>query len=59
VSVRTTMSYLRSRLGERSTWLLIGAAIAAAAGLKAPWSAIFFVVGIIGALVPDGSVKPS
>ena len=59
MSVRTTVSYLRARLEERSTWLLIGAAIAAAAALPWPWSAISCAVGVIGALTPDGSVKPS
>lgn len=51
--------YLRSRLDERSTWLLFGAAIAAAAALPWPWSAISCAVGVIGALVPDGPPPPS
>jgi hypothetical protein len=59
VSVRTTVSYLRQRLNERSTWMLIAASVGAAAALKWPWSAISFAVGVIGALTPDGSVTPS
>jgi hypothetical protein len=53
--VRATIAYLRARLDERSTWLLIGAGVTAAAALKWPWSLISFVVAVIGALVPDGS----
>lgn len=58
MSLKTTVSYLRARLDERSTWLLIGAAVTAAAALSWPWNAISFAVGVIGALVPDGVVKP-
>jgi len=43
---------------ERSTWMLIGASVTAAAALSWPWNLISFAVGVIGALVPDGSVKP-
>jgi hypothetical protein len=54
--VRATIAYLCDRLDERSTWLLIGAGVTAAAALPIPWSIISFVVAVIGALVPDGSV---
>ena len=57
--MKATIAYLRARLDERSTWLLIGAAVTAAAALKWPWNVISFAVGVIGALVPDGAVKPS
>ena len=53
------VSYLRARLNERSTWLLFGTAIASAAALPWPWSAIFAAVGVIGALVPDGGGNAS
>jgi hypothetical protein len=59
VSVKTTVSYVRARLNERSTWLLVGAAIAAAAALPWPWSLLSCIAGVIGALVPDGPAKPS
>lgn len=49
--------FLRSRLNERSTWLLVGAAIPAAASLPWPWSLVSMLVATIAALVPDGSVK--
>ncbi len=49
--------YIRARLNERSTWLLIGTGIAGAAALASPWSYVAAVVGVIAALVPDGSVK--
>lgn len=52
-----TLAYLKARLGERSTWLLIGAGIAGAAALVWPWSLVAAIVAVIGALVPDGKVK--
>lgn len=51
------LSYLKSRIGERSTWLLIGAGISGAAALAWPWSLVFCVAAVIGALVPDGKPK--
>lgn len=51
------MEYLRRRLNERSTWLLIGAAITAASALPWPWSVFSCVVGVVGAMIPDGPVK--
>lgn len=47
------LSYLKARLGERSTWLLIGAGIAGAAALVWPWSLVAAIVAVIAALVPD------
>lgn len=52
------LSYLKARANERSTWMLIGAAIAAASALPMPWAAASLVVGLVAALVPDGPVKP-
>lgn len=53
MSARTTVSYLRSRLEERSFWgdVLIG--ISAAALLPKPWCYVFAVGSAIKALVPD------
>ena len=51
------IAYLRKRLNERSTWMLIGAGVAGAAALVWPWSLIAAGVAVIGALVPDGDVK--
>lgn len=48
--------YLKARLEERSTWLLIGTGIAAASALPWPWSIGSMVVATIAALVPDGAV---
>lgn len=45
--------YLKSRLGERSTWLLISAGITGAAALAWPWSLVFCIAALLGALVPD------
>jgi len=58
VRLRATVSFIRDRLDERSTWLLIGAGCTAAAALAWPWNLISFVVAVIGALVPDGAAKP-
>ena len=52
--LQALLAYLRDRLDERSTWLLIGAGVTAAAALEWPWSLISFVVAVIGAFVPDG-----
>jgi hypothetical protein len=49
--------YIRARLQERSTWLLISAGVVTAAALASPWSYVAAVVGVIAALVPDGAVK--
>ena len=48
------LRFLKARLGERSTWLLIGSGIGTAAMLPWPWSIVSFVVHIPAALVPDG-----
>jgi fumarate reductase subunit D len=53
-TLRALWAYLRARLDERSTWLLIGAGCTAAAALAWPWNVISFVVAVIGALVPSG-----
>lgn len=45
--------YLKARLGERSTLLLIGSGIGTAAMLEWPWSLVSAVVHIAAALVPD------
>jgi hypothetical protein len=51
------INFLRKRLNERSTWLLIGMGIAAASQLREPWSIVSVVVATIAALIPDGPVK--
>ena len=51
------LSYLKSRLNERSTWVAFGLAFSAASMLEWPWSIASAVVGVIAALVPDGEVK--
>jgi hypothetical protein len=51
------LTYLKARLGERSTWLLISAGVAAAAALVWPWSVVAAIVAVIGALVPDNEKK--
>jgi len=51
------LDYLKARLDERSTWLLISGAIATASTLSWPWNLASALVGLIAALVPDGPVK--
>ena len=51
------LAYLKARLSERTTWLLIGAGVAGAAALAWPWSLVAAVVAVIGAMCPDGPVK--
>ena len=48
------LRYLKARLNERSTWLLIGSGIGTAALLPWPWSIVSAVVHTAAALVPDG-----
>ena len=45
--------FLRTRLRERSTWLLIGAGVGAASALPAPWSYVSAALGVIAAIIPD------
>ena len=54
MSVRTTVSYLRARLGERSTYMFVFGSLAAAAALPRPFNWIGFVILAVAAFVPDG-----
>lgn len=47
------MAYIKSRLGEASTWAAIAAGAAAANALAAPWSYIAIACAAIGAIVPE------
>lgn len=53
MSVRTTISYLRARLDERSTYMFVFGSLAAVAGLPHPFNWIAFVILVVAALVPD------
>lgn len=48
------LRFIKARLGERSTWLLVGSGIGTAAMLPWPWSIVSAVVHTAAALVPDG-----
>ena len=50
-------AYMRNRLNERSTWLLLGAGVAAASELREPWSFVSIAVAIVAAFIPDGNIK--
>ena len=52
------IAYLKARLNERSTWLLIGTSATAASALPAPWSYVSIALAVVAALVPDGNVTP-
>lgn len=52
------VQYLKARLGERSTWLLIGSGISTAGLLPWPWDLVSAVIHTLAALIPDGEVKP-
>lgn len=54
--LRAFGAYLRKRLNERSTWVAIGAAVAAASVIPAPWSYCACIAGVVGTLVADGEV---
>lgn len=46
------VTYLKSRLSEKSTWAAIGVGVPAAAMLQSPWSIVMIAVTVIGVLVP-------
>jgi hypothetical protein len=52
----TVLRYLKARLNERSTWLLIGSGIGTAALLPWPWSIVSAIVHTAAALVPDDTL---
>lgn len=47
------LHYIKDRLDERSTWLLIGTGVTGAAALEWPWSLIVALIGTVAALIPD------
>ena len=51
------LSYIKARLNERSTFMLIVAAISTAGMLPMPWSLVSAILGTIAAFIPDGPVK--
>ena len=48
-----TLEYIKSRLGEPSTWVAFGAGATAAAALSAPWSFVAIGCAIVGAMLPE------
>lgn len=51
--VRGFISFIKGRLSEKSTYVFVGAGVAAASALPAPWSYMSMAVSIIAAMVPD------
>lgn len=55
--MKTIVTYLKTRLSERSFWVGMGLAVTAAAALPSPWNVLSFLAGTAGSLVPDGTVS--
>jgi len=51
------IAFIKARLSERSTWLLIGTSVAAASALTIPWSYVSVVIGVVAAMIPDGKIS--
>ena len=49
------LSYLKTRIAERSTWVGFGAAVAGAAALSSPYSWIVIGCGCIAMLIPEAT----
>lgn len=47
------LCYVKSRLGEGSTWVSIGATVAAVSALPSPWCHVGMACGIMAAMVPN------
>ena len=58
MSVKTTLSYLRQRLNERSTYMFIVGSMASVAVLPRPFNWLGFALLMVAAFVPDGPAKP-
>lgn len=50
------LRYIKARMSERSTFLLIGSGIGTAALLPWPWSIVSALVHTAAALVPDDTL---
>ena len=51
------LTWLRNRLDERSTWLLIMSGIGTASALPRPWDIVSAIGHTIAAFVPDGTLS--
>ena len=47
------LGYIKSRLAEASTWVMLGGSVAAVSALPPPWSYIGLGCGIMAAMVPN------
>lgn len=54
---RGLVGYIRTRLGERSTYMGMTGIIAGASVIPAPWCYWSIAMGVLGMLIPDG--KPA
>ena len=55
--MKALKNYIVRRLNERSFWIGVGTAVAAAAALPEPWGWIALGVGTMASLVPDGKIS--
>lgn len=51
--VRGWVAFIKGRFSEKSTYVFLGAGIAAASALPPPWSYISMATSVIAAMVPD------
>lgn len=51
--VRGWIAFIKGRLSEKSTYVFLGAGIAAASALPAPWSYLSMATSVVAAMVPD------
>ena len=51
------IEYLRARLCERSTYMLLVASVGSVAGLARPFNWLGFAALVFAALTPDGAVQ--
>lgn len=47
------ISFIKGRLSEKSTYVFLGAGVAAASALPTPWSFISMALSVVAAMVPD------
>lgn len=51
--VKGWVSFIKGRFSEKSTYVFLGAGVAAASALPSPWSFISMGLSVVAAMVPD------
>jgi hypothetical protein len=52
-AIDRAITYIKTRLDERSTWAAVGIGVTGAAALSPPWSYVLVAVAVIGTLTPS------